>query len=83
MVAGRISTGGQPTVYFFQYGSSRKLGNATRLFRVTTSRGVKAQIAHLLAGHRYYYRLEAVNDMGIAHGKVHRFETRKAGSHKK
>ena len=83
MVSGRVSTGGQPAVYFFQYGSSRKLGNATGLFRMTRSRGVKAQISHLLAGHRYYYRLAAANDMGIAHGLMHRFDTKKAASHKK
>ena len=82
MVSGRVSTGGQPTVYFFQYGSSRRLGNVTQMFRATKSRGVKAHITHLLAGHRYFFRLTAVNDMGIARGGLHKFHTKKASKKK-
>jgi CSLREA domain-containing protein/uncharacterized repeat protein (TIGR01451 family) len=76
-VKGKVSSGNQPTWYFFQYGRSRKLGSVSGLVRITSSRNVSAKISHLLAGKKYFYRLVAINDSGKSFGKIHSFRTKK------
>jgi hypothetical protein len=68
-VAGKVSTGDQPTAYFFQYGKSRAYGLITKLLRATHGT-IKANglLSHLKPGVRYHYRLVAINSRGIAHG---------------
>jgi uncharacterized repeat protein (TIGR01451 family) len=78
-LSGHVSNGGQPTWYFFQYGRSRKLGSASGLVKLTSSRNVKATIRHLLAGKKYFYRLVAINDSGKSFGSKRSFRTK--GSH--
>jgi CSLREA domain-containing protein/uncharacterized repeat protein (TIGR01451 family) len=76
VVHGHVVTGGQPTWYFFQYGRSRFFGQVTRLVRVTSAKNVAAEIRHLRAGKKYFFRLVAVNDSGIRYGAMHSFRTR-------
>jgi predicted outer membrane repeat protein len=80
---GKVTTGGQPTWYFFQYGRTKKLGLASRLVRITSSSSVSAIIRHLLAGKKYFFRLVAVNDSGFSYGALHHFKTKKVKKHKK
>jgi uncharacterized repeat protein (TIGR01451 family) len=76
-VRGHVSNGSQPTWFFFQYGTRRKLGSVSGLVRISSSRNVSATIRHLLAGKKYYYRLVAINDSGKSFGKIHSFRTKK------
>ncbi len=73
---GKVNTGGQPTEYFFQYGTKRWLGMASRLLRSTSSKSVTREIVHLMAGTKYFFRLVAANDSGVSYGKVHSFRTK-------
>jgi hypothetical protein len=68
-VAGQVSTGDQPTAYFFQYGKSRAYGLITELLQGTHGT-IKANglLSHLKPGVRYHYRLVAINSRGIAYG---------------
>jgi CSLREA domain-containing protein/uncharacterized repeat protein (TIGR01451 family) len=74
---GKVLTGGQTTWYFFQYGKSKRLGLVTKIFRATSSKKVAAEIRHLLAGKKYFYRLVALNSSGRSYGKEHHFTTKK------
>ncbi len=72
---GQVTSGGQPTAYFFKYGKKSSLGNITAVQHVASSASVSAAISHLSPGTRYRYRLLAVNDSGSSLGTVHSFKT--------
>lgn len=75
-LTGQVSTGGQPTSYFFQYGTSTSYGATTALARITSSETVSQMITGLSAGHKYHYRLVAVNDSGTSYGADRTFTTK-------
>ena len=72
---GRIVTGGQPTAYFFEYGTNRKLGNITAVKHVASSGSVSSKISRLSPGGIYFFRLVAINDSGSSFGAVRKFKT--------
>jgi predicted outer membrane repeat protein len=76
MLSGTVSTGGQSTWYFFQYGTTRSLGEASGFFKLGSSGSVAATIQRLLAGKKYFFRLVAVNDTGVSQGAEHSFKTK-------
>ena len=68
-LSGKVSSGGQSSSWFFQYGTDSSYGEATPV-RTTTSAtaSVSAQIGGLAAGQRYHYRLVAINSSGVSKG---------------
>jgi uncharacterized repeat protein (TIGR01451 family) len=75
-LSGTVSTGGQSSWYFFQYGRTIWLG-ASGLFQLSSSGTVAATIGHLLPGKNDLYRLVAVNASGISYGTNHSLRTKK------
>lgn len=78
---GHVTSGGQPTAYFFEYGKTKSLGRITRVRHVASNANVWVAISHLSAGTRYRYRLVAINDSGTSLGRVRTFKTHGRRSH--
>lgn len=76
-LTGKVSTGGQPTTYFFQFGRKRSLGSISGLVRLTGSKSVKLKIQSLAANTKYYFRIVAINDSGTSYGATKSFRTKK------
>jgi CSLREA domain-containing protein/uncharacterized repeat protein (TIGR01451 family) len=75
-VSGTVSTGGQRTWYFFQFGRTRSLGHTSGLFQLSSSGKVAVTIRRLLAGKKHFFRLVAVNTSGSSYGAKHSFRTK-------
>ena len=67
-LAGHVSTGGQPTSYFFQYGTSKSYGTVSAVTRINSSKNISRSISGLTAGRKYHYRLVAVSGGGTSYG---------------
>jgi uncharacterized repeat protein (TIGR01451 family) len=75
-LTGTVNPGGQPTGYFFQYGTSSSYGQITPVAHTGTStQSVSGAISHLTAGKVYHYRLVAINDSGSSFGLDRTFRT--------
>jgi hypothetical protein len=75
-LAGSIDPQGQPTTYYFQYGTSTAYGAQTAQASVGTSRGnVSAQVGSLSPNTTYHYRLVASNGAGTTTGADKTFTT--------
>ena len=74
---GQVQPGGQPTAYFFQYGTSQHYVNVTAVLHSgTVAQAVSSLITHLKAGTVYHYRLVAINDSGSSFGADRTFRSR-------
>lgn len=75
-VTGSLTTGGQNTAYFFQFGTSTAYGLSSQLASATTSpQNVSAILSSLQAGKTYHYRLVAINSGGVVFGADKTFRT--------
>jgi uncharacterized protein DUF11 len=74
-LTGKVTTGGQPTSYFFEYGKAKSLGRVTVVRRIGTDASVSAAVPGLTAASAYHYRLVAVNDSGSSDGAQLTFQS--------
>lgn len=73
---GEVVPGGQPTGYFYQYGTTTSYGEATPVAHTGTSTAfVPTVISRLSRGTRYHFRLVAINDSGSSFGRDREFKT--------
>lgn len=77
-INGTIDPNSNETQYWFEYGTSTKLGNISVLTSVgsgTASKSVSHTITNLQPGTTYYFRVNAQNDFGTVNGKTMSFKT--------
>jgi hypothetical protein len=75
-LAGQVVPGGQPTGFFFQFGTSSSYGESTGVgFTGSVQEGVLAALANLSPVTTYHYRLVAINDSGASYGADATFKT--------
>lgn len=75
-LTGSVATGGQPTGYFFQYGTTNAYGKTTPIGHTASSNTtVLTPISGLTQGTTYHFRLVAVNDSGTSYGADKTFRT--------
>jgi hypothetical protein len=70
-VVGVVNPNGQPTSYYFQYGTDTNYGSSTPPVKIgngTVNRSAVADLTGLTPGTVYHYRLVAVNAGGTAFG---------------
>lgn len=77
-LTGTIDPNSDATSYWFEYGKTRDLGDATVPVSVgagTVAKPVSSTVIGLDNNTTYYYRINAQNDFGTANGKVMTFKT--------
>ena len=70
-VRGTVNPGGQPTTWYFEYGTSTSYGQKTASSSAgsgTANLDVSASLAGLARGTTYHYRLVAENAVGVTRG---------------
>jgi phosphodiesterase/alkaline phosphatase D-like protein len=80
-VTGAVNPEGQPTTYFFEYGTNTSYGSHTAQASAgsgSASAAVAAPLGSLSPGTTYHYRLVATNGSGTARGSDRAFTTAKA-----
>jgi uncharacterized repeat protein (TIGR01451 family) len=73
-----VDAGNSVTTYWFQYGTSRQFGKATRKRTLAASTGVKkvkVRLTHLKSHKTYYFRLVLQNAQGEKTGSTWKFKT--------
>jgi hypothetical protein len=78
-LTGEVNPGEGETIYAFEYGDDATYGSATPLSESigadATNHRVSSQLAGLIPGTTYHYRLVAINFSGTAHGPDQAFTT--------
>ena len=76
-VTGSVSPGGDPTTYFFQYGTTTAYGSQTPndTANGNATKSVKADLTGLAPNTTYHYRLVATNATGTSTGADMTFKT--------
>jgi predicted outer membrane repeat protein len=75
-LSGMVVPGGQPTGFFFEFGTSSSYGESTGVgFTGSVQEGVLAALANLSPVTTYHYRLVAINDSGASYGADATFKT--------
>jgi len=81
-LTGKVSSNGQSTQYWFEYGTSSTLTAASltraEVLPAGASQTVSARIVKLIPGERYYFRLQSSSVGGSANGATSSFSTPKA-----
>lgn len=78
-LGGRVDPNGQPTTYYFEYGTTKRYGSRTP--DVSAGNGssaarVRADVSGLTANTTYHYRIVASNPSGVASGGDETFKTK-------
>jgi predicted outer membrane repeat protein len=75
-LSGMVVPGGQPTGFFFEFGTSSSYGESTGVgFTGSVQEGVLAALTNLSPVTTYHYRLVAINDSGASYGADATFKT--------
>jgi hypothetical protein len=77
-LAGSVDPNGQPTTYYFEYGTTQRYGSRTPDVSVGSGgspQAVRADLSGLAANTTYHYRIVASNPSGVASGGDRTFRT--------
>ncbi|MFA6495270.1 MAG: hypothetical protein WC246_03190 [Candidatus Paceibacterota bacterium] len=77
-LAGQINPNGYQTSYYFEYGTSQSLGTMTSMQSAGSGYGtidVTGALSNLTPNIIYYFRVDAVNQLGMSRGSIFSFTT--------